>query len=271
MSVTLDELVASVNRELENKTYHGSAEVTGDGSASLFLVAPVGFTVVEDSVSVTINDEATSEYTFDYDSGICTMNSVPTTAHTIHWEFDYVSFSETIVQSAIQAAVQAMFPAFYVTDVITATSDGETYEFELGDDVEFLTSLEYMGETSDRYYRRKRHRWEVYDDAGTKYLQFYLAPPAGTLRARVIKRPSAITTDLATAGLPERAADPIVSYACYHLLTQKMAPRIRADIAVATQGQGAVFPSQMRYAVESFNLRWQVQLAANRMPPWSSL
>jgi hypothetical protein len=72
-----------------------------------------------------------------------------------------------------------------------------------------------------------------------------------------------------TSQLPARAQHPIVSYALYYLLTQKVAPRIRADVAIVTQGRGNLSPRQMNDAANSLYLRYQVQLANYRMSPWS--
>ena len=72
-----------------------------------------------------------------------------------------------------------------------------------------------------------------------------------------------------TCGLPARASHPIVSYACFYLLTQKVAPRIRSDVAIVTQGRGNLSPRQMNDAANSFYLRYQMQMTNYRMSPWS--
>lgn len=73
-----------------------------------------------------------------------------------------------------------------------------------------------------------------------------------------------------TSKLPTRARDLVVSYACYYLLSQKMAPRVRSDVAVTTQNSGALLPSQMQLGGQAYMMRFQMQLASMRMSPWSS-
>lgn len=74
-----------------------------------------------------------------------------------------------------------------------------------------------------------------------------------------------------TCKLPDTAKDPIISYACYYLLTQKVAPRVRNDIAVVTQGRGVLSPRQMNDSAQAFAFRYQLQLAKAKMQPWGAL
>jgi hypothetical protein len=52
---------------------------------------------------------------------------------------------------------------------------------------------------------------------------------------------------------------------------QKQIPRLRADIAQATVGQGNLSPRQMNDASNALFLRFQAQLSQAKMRPWSSV
>jgi hypothetical protein len=354
VSVTLSDLVALVDAELENIVMRGSASVTGDGETAAFLVAPFGSQIVDNATwAVYIDDVASAAYVMDYGTGICTMNSVPTTAQTVKWQFDYVHWPETLVKQAVNAAIENLFPALYVTTAYTITSDGASYEYDMpvgpgnarktitsssvanptvihadahgfssgtvvtisghtgstpeiigdyvvtstGTDtftipvnvtvagtggtasrpgtVEFVTGIDSRSSTSDPWKRLNRaKRYEVFHNESTITARFFAAPQSGELRAHCICRPTRLTAETdsieSVSGLPTRAQDAIVSYACYYLLTQKMAPRVRSDVGVTTQGIGALMPSQMNYGAQGYMMRFQFQLASLKMHPWSS-
>mgnify|MGYP001063684128 CR=1 FL=1 len=57
------------------------------------------------------------------------------------------------------------------------------------------------------------------------------------------------TDTLDDIGLPETAAHPIILFACYWLLTEKLAKRLNSDIAIATQGEGSLLPEQLQRGI----------------------
>jgi hypothetical protein len=205
------------------------------------------------------------------------MSSVPTTAQSVSWQFNYKHWSSSLVMQAINAAIDNLFPALYVSITYTITSDGESYEYDMPvgtETVEFVTGIDSRASTSDPWKRLSRSRkYEVFHDESTITARFFSAPQSGELRAHCICRPTrltAVSDDIeSVSGLPTRAQDLIVSYACYYLLTQKMAPRVRSDVGVTTQGIGVLMPSQMNYGAQGYMMRFQFQLASMRMHPWS--
>ncbi len=351
MPVTKANLVSLVNQELENYTRKGSGEATADGTLKAFLVAPHGYQIIENAnFLVYLDDVATSAFTMDYTSGVCTMTSTPTAAVVVSFLYDYIYWPDALVVQAINAGIVALFPHFYVQTLdSTITTDGETYEFTLPAGTAYVGSVSYREAVTDPWVRYQRNRrYEVIQDGTSQIIRFYEAPDTGTLRVHSIARPAEMTvedsstvavnditvanpsivgtsavhglttgdlvyftlvgttpeinltyqvvtvtdtthfsvpvnvatvTDEAgfmvftdsletTCGLPARAQHPIVSYACYYLLTQKTAPRIRADVAVVTQGRGNLSPRQMTDAANSFYLRHQMQVATSKQSPW---
>jgi hypothetical protein len=159
------------------------------------------------------------------------------------------------------------------TIAVNVTVAGTTGTASRPPTTQFITAIDHRSTTSDpwrRYTRAKRY--EVYPGEGTVTARFYTAPASGFLRAHCICRPTKLTalTDSieSVSGLPTRAKDALISYACWYLLSQKLVPRVRADIAVTTQNSAALMPSQMNYAGQSYLMRYQFQLASLKMPPW---
>lgn len=273
MSVTLTELIEGVNSELENRIIAGSAEVTGDGKSSVFLIAPPGRRIVNDAYfSVFINDVATTAYTMDFDSGECTMVSIPATTDEVAWSFNYVYWPETLVITAINAGINALFPHFYVPTATAVAVVG--YEYDMSATTEFVASIDSSTSATGPWKKLSPSRYEVFYDDGGTVVRFYVTPSSGYIRPHCICRPTelALAADTleTTSGLPARAQVPITSYACYYLLSQKVAPRTRSDISVATTGTGYLSPRQMNDATNSFYLRFQMQVASSKMRPWHS-
>lgn len=352
MSVTLSNLIDAVNDELENHPMRGSSEAEGDGESTAFVVAPVGTTIVDDDTwAVYADGVATSAFTMDFDSGVCTFTVAPADGVVLSFVYNYVVWTDGLVTQAINAAIDNLFPALYVNTAYTLTSDGTSYEYSMpigpdnasktitafsvanptvvtcashgfatgtivtisGSDstpsadgdyevtstgtntftiavnvtvagttgtasrppsTQFVTAIDHRASTSDPWRRlRRAKRYEVFHDEGTIKARFYTAPSSGYLRAHCICRPTHLTatTDAieTVAGLPTRAKDAIITYACWYLLGQKLAPRVRSDMAVTTQNSSALLPSQMNYAGQSYLMRFQFQLTSLRMPPWS--
>ena len=275
MSVTLTSLIESVNSELENRIIAGSAEVTGDAKSSVFLIAPPGRTIVEDAYfTVLINDVATDQYSMDYKSGECTMVATPATTDEVSWNFNYVYWPETVVTTAINAGINALFPHFYVPTATAIASDGSSYEYDMPAAAHFVASIDKSTAATGPWSRIGSSRYELYYDEGGTVARFYTAPDSGFIRPHCICRPTELSTGIdtleTTSGLPARAASPIISYACYYLLSQKVAPRTRSDISVVTTGTGYLSPRQMNDATNSFYLRYQMQVASTKMRPWQS-
>jgi hypothetical protein len=352
MSVTLANLIDAVNDELENHAMRGSSESEGDGETTAFIVPPVGTTIIDDAKwSVYVDGVGTTDFTMDFDSGVCTFNGAPADGAVLLFIYNYVFWTDGLVTQAINAAIDNLFPALYVSTAYTITSDGTSYEYAMpigpdnarktitaftvanpttvicashgfssgtivtisGSDstpsadgdyevtsistntfsipinvtvagttgtasrppsTQFITAIDQRASATDPWKRlRRAKRYEVFHDEGTITARFYTAPSSGFLRAHCICRPTTLTASTdsieTVSGLPTRAKDAIISYACWYLLGQKLAPRVRSDMAVTTQNSGALLPSQMNYAGQSYLMRFQFQLASLRMPPWS--
>jgi hypothetical protein len=270
MSVTLENLVDQVNEKLENNAARGTATATGDGTSTTYQVSPIGRRIVDNALFACYVDgveDATG--TMDFSSGVYTFPAATTSGDVLTWVFDYVYWPESLVIQAVNAGVASLFPSFYgVTDAITAM-DGSTYEIDVGTtESEFVRQVETSSTGTEPWAAMRRaSRFEVQKRGGGLSVRFFTAPQ-GSVRVWTIDRPVLLGAGDAL-DIPDRAAVPITSYACYFLLAQKMAPRIRADVAVVTQGVGTLSPRQMNDAANSFYMMFQMQLASTKMAPWA--
>jgi len=272
---TLGGLVELVNSELENHTSFGSWQAVGDGTATTFTVAPLARYIVDDATwAVEVGGVATTGFTMDFDSGVITFDTAPALSVPLTGKFNHAYWTDELVAQAVNAGINNLFPAFYVAKADTSISlVGDTYEYAMPAETQFITAVETRSDATGAYTKMARSKYEWLSDGDHLNLRFFSAP-TGFMRVRCINRPSPLVnlTDTLedTAGLPKRAKDPIISYACWYLLTQKIAPRIRSDIAVNTQGVGTLSPRQIADGTQAWLMRYQLQLAANRMPPWMS-
>lgn len=260
-SLTQNAVETAVNNELQNHQIVGTATATGDGISTIFVVAPLGYYLVSGTLTITLNGSPTSAWTADYSNGTVTFTNAPGNNVAIIFNFKYVQFYSSVVTEAVNAALFASFPYFYDTVTQSITTDATTTEYSLTSGTSEAVTAVYLN-TSTNYILVPRRKYEVYDVGLVKWLRFYTAPAAGTMRVHSVARPS-ITS------IPDRAKSALVSYACYYLLTQKMAPRARGDVAVVTQGTGTLSPRQMNDAAQAFLMRNQIQLQQSRMSPWS--
>ena len=203
----------------------------------------------------------------DFENGVYSA-SQPYPGSALVWEFNYVYWTNSQVFAAVNAGVGMTFPGFYYVTAESITTDGSTKDYTLTTPgVEELRQMQFStnGTTFSPY---KRSNAELDYEGDSAILHFYGAPAAGTLKASLVCRQLDLATNEDTLDIPDRAKTPIVSYACYHLLNQKQAPRLRADIALATVGGGNLSPRQMNDASNSFFLRYQAQMEHMKMRPW---
>lgn len=276
MAITLTNLIEMVNTELENRTHFGTAEVVADGVRQDWNIAPLGYKILDDVDFLVLQNGVeviSSEYSMNFDSGVCHIDTLPTLGDTMKWYFNYRTWDDTQVTTAINAGIQSLFPAIYSEVVLEETADGVADEFDLDPYVEYVKSYDWQTTGATTWERKRARDFEIFRDDDHKVISFFSPPAAGTLRLHTISRPvslSSTTDDLVADSLiPERCAFPVVSYACYYLLTQRTAPRAKGDVAIITQGSGTLSPRQMNDAANAFYLRYQMQLAAIKMPPWS--
>jgi hypothetical protein len=273
MSITLAGLITAVDAETENIAQRGNASATGNATATAFIIAPPNRKVLSnDHFGCWVDTVADTTGAMDYTTGVYTFPANQD-GHAITWEFDHVYWTSTMVTAAINAAITALFPHFYVgTPEIVTIVDGQ-YEYTLTTpEVEFIKDVQTRSASDGPWVAMKRIKYAPFRDGDHFNLRFYTAP-SGYLRVNCISRPSWVssgTPPATTLNVPDRATDPIVSYACYYLLSQKMAPRMRIDTAVTTTGGGNLSPRQMNDASNGFFLRYQMQIASSKMPPWSS-
>ena len=266
-----------VNNEVENHPILLSIGFEGNGEQRTFHVAPTSrYVVDDDTLAVYLDGAMTEAYTMDFDSGDLSFTSAPADLSAIWVEFSHQVWTMEMIESSVVAAVGAIFPAFYRSTVEDIVANGTDHEFELTTEaIDCIRQIE-SGTTSVGPWTAIKHvKYDSFWSGDTLTIRFF-TPPTGYIRAHLICRPSFVSeiveeVTITTLNVPNRAIDPIVSYACFYLLTQKMAPRVRTDTAVNTYGNGTLSPRQMNDASNAFYLRYQMQLATTKMRPWSGV
>lgn len=257
-----NDLVTLVNGELENHAASGSWQAVGDGTTKSFTVAPLARYIVNDGTwAVKVNGEATTAFTMDFDTGVITFTTAHALAVPLTANFNYVYWTDELVEQAVNAAINNLFPFFYnpATEVLDSTVE-HTFA---APGAEVVTMVVTTGSTVTKM---KRNKYTTYKSGDSLVLRWYGAAPSGTIRAHIICRPAMVGGVL---NVTDRATAPIVSYAIYHLLSQKQAGRMRSDVAVSTVGQGNLSPRQINDASNSFFLRYQAQCQQSKQLPWS--
>lgn len=269
MSVTLDDLMTLVDGELENRVDRGGASAVGATGVTEYFICPPFRSIIDDAdFAFYVEDVLDNGGTMDFDTGVYTLTDAHN-AEDLRWDFNYVYWTTAQKMHAVNAGIGMLFPQFYNSVKEDVTTDGTTDEYTLtADGVEELRNLRLSTDGGATYSTMKRSSYELDIDGDDCVLRFFTAPAAGTARVYLVTRPVELATNESIMDVPDRASAPIVSYACYHLLNQKQAPRLRSDIALATVGGGNLSPRQMNDASNSFLLRYQMQLEHLKMRPW---
>lgn len=255
-------LDALVNNETGNTVGQDNFTDKGDGETTKFSISPPLRTLVDTGTFTCLVDgvEDTTGI-MDFISGVYTFRAAPAPSVEIEWRFDYVYWSDAVVEAAVRAGISNVFPFFYHPTTEVLGSAVEHTFATVG--AEVVTMVVTTGASITKIPRSKYTSYHSGDDL---VLRWYGSAPAGTIRAHIVCRPALVEGVL---NVTDRAIAPIVSYATYYLLNQKQAERMRGDTALATVGQGNLSPRQMNDASNSFNLQYQSQCQQGKQLPWS--
>lgn len=258
--MNLYELRERLINQTHNHEKVGVSEAVSDGVATSYLIAPPSRRVLDDGRFKYTGPESGE---MDFDSGIFYFDNVPGSGQVLRWDFNHMYWTLDMMNDSINAAIQAVFPEFYVLKKEELTLDGESKSYVMSDPYfNNVTMMEFSsGGASTRW---KCSRMEEYGNE----LYFFSPPPAGTLNVTYVARPKELFEEDEDMDIPNRASGPILAHAAYQLLTQKQVPRVYSDVVVNQIGTGTLSPRQMADAGNAMYLSYQVQLEKTRMHPW---
>jgi len=225
------------------------------------------------SIVCTVATVSNTAWVCDYETGWLEFTAAPADAAEVLWSYYFSHFSHDDIVTAVNYGLDRLYPYFYVTDLDTTVSTtSDTYEYTLPD-CEEVIGMEWRSSSDYPWKRFKQRRYEVVKHGTTKYLKLHDNPPTGSIRLQLVQRPESFTADsdtLTDLGLPERAAGPLVTYACWWLINTHLAKRARSDVAIANQAEGSVTVYEMQRATAAFALAFETELQMKRMSPWSA-
>ena len=270
MTVTFADLKDNVTSELENGSIWGKSEALGDGISLSVHIAPIGRSILDDSTFIVYKngvEDATGSMNFV--NGVYTFTALAESDEVTAY-FNYVYWSATQVAAAVNAGISSLFPYFYKAETELVTSDGTSVEYTpTTDNVEVVTRVGLSSSAGTPPYSGLRNtQRETIRDGDNTIIRFFNAPSSGEMRLALVCRPALMSEDTDELDVPDRAAAPIVTYACYSLLNQKVAPRMRSDIQAVVTGRGNLSPRQMNDAANAFLLKFQTQVQGMKMFPW---
>ena len=224
MSVTLQDIIDSVNRKMQNFVNHATSEAPGDGVTTDFH-SPDKY-LVKDSLScmVIITDPATgvetqypisipNQMTVDYETSWVRFtdtaaawsadSGAPLAAATILWSYGFRHYSDDDLMDAINAGMRELYPSFYTMDrdVTLTTNDSQLdYDVPLTAEADLVTSVELQLNT----YWHKWRSWQSDGGDNVTQIRFTKHPPAAPMRITYAKRPATFpgidpTTEFLTA------------------------------------------------------------------------
>lgn len=264
-------MVGLVNTHMQNFTLKSYYTITIDSSVDSTKVIELPHRRIVLG-TVTIEGTAVAS-TIDYEAGIITFdNALPTTT-TLKVHYSYQYWGTDQVMLAINSAIGALFPSFYIQAAdTTQQTSSELFEYAAPVGTEYIRQIDKRASVADPWKRVSPKRYESFDSGVTRTVRFYSAPGAGYLRMHVIQRPQPFAAGdqtFADIGLPERASVPILFYSVWHLLKGQTAKRTKLDTVYTQQSGQQLSPRQIEDAAEAYRMAFQVELMQRKMKPWS--
>ncbi len=279
---SLTEIIWSVRKRIGDFPQNVTQNETGDGTTVAFRLRGT----LDEATGVTCTVAAVTsvedtDFTVDYDSNWLTFGAadVPADAAAIIFTYKTVGWADERIQEAINASIDQLFSNFYVEGVNATTleTDGEGELQVTTDDPtdlgpeDRITRVEF--DNGDRWV--KLENWSVRRTATKKYIVWQNAPVEGyPLRVTYVVRPANLDSGAqlleTTAGLPARAKEPLVDYACAELLGDPLARRILSDMAHNTQNENAVKSYDIVNAANVFYARAVMKAGKLKMEPLKS-
>ena len=281
MSASLASIMDTVNTRLENREELGNATVQGDGLAMRFHL-PDHYIDDDGSLKTykVINGVSTelAEHTgWDCDyltSWVSYLFDTPlTAAESLNFTYRFRHWPLSLVRHTVNAGIAFLYPEFYRIEELTITLGTATdYPLLATDPVAGVTEVDLVvGDQTTRLqafndYRVMRGALE------TAALRIFNAGSSGSLVVRVAVHPHSFPSDdhtLALIGLPDRMENSLIYYACWQLLNQKIAPRVRTDTVTPMQQEGlATFRDQVQ-ASQYYKMMLDMEVARTKMRRWS--
>lgn len=271
---TLADLIDEVNDNLPNHAEMGSATQECDGLITRIHL-PDHFLDDDGTLQVILDTTLLTElvdYEMNYANSWCYLFADPPpdapSVYTLTYRYRHWPLS--LVRAKLNAGLRYLHPKFYAVEELVFDGNSTTKTFALAPTNGEVTGIldVFDGDyrlTPMRDYRVNRGALE------SATLSCFTAPQS-SVRVMVAKRIDSFPSDsstLAELGIPERAKDPLVYYACWQLLNQKMAPRVRTDTVtpMATEGM-ATFNDQFRTS-QYWKVLLDTEMTSKRMRSWT--
>ena len=254
---SLTELIRLVRMELQDfpQAMH-DVDKEGDGVATKFRLYQNVYEA--DGVSITAAGTAiaAADFTVDYDSGWVTFDTAPATGSALVFDYSCVCHSDEQVTAAINAAIDDCYgPLVAMGENSTLTTTGATEllcETSTGADLspdDHVERVEYWDDPTWVLL----HDWRINNHSGKKYIHFRRTPASGlTIRISYIARPGSLTSGAqtleGTAGLPTRAREAVVLFACAKLVSSQRSARTHSNMFYNAEGNNMskVYDLRMR-------------------------
>ena len=273
MATTLTNLIDAVRRRLGDHIQEGYDTADGDGAMDRFALTHTN--IVPVSLTVTVSGAATTALAIEEESGWVTFTNPPANAAPITFSYQYTVWSDVQVKEAINVGIEELFGNFYVdgtNDDIWSEGGAEFIaQNSAGTDLspeDRVTKVEYWN--GSRWV--KLEGWHVMTQNATKVIIFENTPTTGlNFRISYHSRPSLLTnvsdTLETTSGVPARAKEPVIDYACSELISARIAMGIRDDRAHNTQNENRIKSYEVVNDASYFRAQAERKASKLRMAP----
>lgn len=276
MSTTLTQLIVLVRDRANDQVQEGYAKSVGDGVTERFSLPDAN--IIHDSLTVQVDGVASTSFSVDEASGWVRFTVIPgapsdADEKNITFSYQYTIWSDAQIIEAVNAAIDDCYGALVVEGENAALTSNGASELlcttTAGADLSPEDVVERVEYWSDPHWVTL-HDWRAKNHSGRKYIHFRRRPLSGAkFRISYIKRPTplSLVTDTleATAGLPARAREPVILFACAKLISQQLNALTHSNLFYNAEGKNATRVLDLRMRVQ--DLQAEGELALRKAKP----
>jgi len=273
--ITLTELIRRVRRRIGDFPQKRRQVESGDAVTASFHLRDTAYEGT--TVTTTVDGDPSTSFTMDYDSNWLTFTAAPQTDdENVVLVYETVTWTDERIAEALNAAIDEQFGRFYAVgenDSLLADGTGELLAetadgYDLGPE-DRITRVDWH----NGYRWIRLDCWRVRSTPDKKYVVFE-QNVSGPIRIAYKVRPGNLSSELqtleGTAGLPTRAAEPLILLACAALMDDRLHHRIRDDRGHNTQSENPVKSYEIQNDSQFIRAKAEVLISRLKMEPISS-
>jgi hypothetical protein len=277
--MTISQMITELRRRARDFVEQASSIQTATEDKRRFhlarrLIVPYSLTVYYKDAIVGWTLVAASNYVMDYDSGWCAFALGYDVNNGDQFRFDFATtkrFSDAMVYSWMNAAVNALWPQIYVLASEEVAVSASVHEYAIPEGAYNVTALDTRRSASSAW--ASNHAWRLTADE-TK-VHFYRHPGTCSARMTFITKPKGILTIedeldefVEITGLPLETEEAVLLYCEYCIARATETERIGNNVSINYEPSAAMKVGDLSQVVKDLYAAFITYKESIEMPPY---